>query len=150
LVQQTFLEAYRDFAQFRGRTEKEMIAWLRKILARNISNLVRQYRLSQRRDVVLEQHLEGSLDRSSCVLDGGFVAADSTPSSRAARRERAVLVAEALDRLPVHYREVVVLRHLEGLKFDEIARRMDRTVDSVKKLWARSLAQLRDQLGDRA
>jgi RNA polymerase sigma-70 factor (ECF subfamily) len=123
---------------------------LRKILARNISNLVRQYRLSQRRDVVLEQHLEDSLDRSSDVLDGGFVAAESTPSNCAARRERAVQVAEALDRLPVHYREVVVLRHLEGLKFEEIARRMERSVDSVKKLWARSLAQLRDQLGDRA
>jgi RNA polymerase sigma-70 factor (ECF subfamily) len=39
-----------------------------------------------------------------------------------------------------------VLRHLEGLSFPDVARRMDRTEDSVKKLWARALARLRKAL----
>jgi RNA polymerase sigma-70 factor (ECF subfamily) len=39
-------------------------------------------------------------------------------------------------------REVIVLRHLEGLRFAEVARRMERTVSSVQKLWVRALARL--------
>ena len=75
------------------------------------------------------------------------MAAGSTPSQQAARREQAVLLADALDRLPQDYREVIILRHLEGLTFPEVARRLDRTLDSVEKLWARGLARLRRSLG---
>ena len=59
-----------------------------------------------------------------------------------------MLLADALARLPSAYREVLVLRELEGLSFPEVARQMGRSVDSVKKLWARALAQLRGALGD--
>ena len=58
-----------------------------------------------------------------------------------------MLLADALGQLPDDYREVLILRHLEGLSFPEVARRMGRTVDSVKKLWARALARLRQLLG---
>src|SRR6266480_7681257 len=44
LVQETYLEAHRDFRQFRGTTEGEMVGWLRQILASNLANLVRHYR----------------------------------------------------------------------------------------------------------
>src|SRR5262249_18694074 len=43
LVQETFLEAHRDFDQFRGVTERELAAWLRQILVSNLANLVRHY-----------------------------------------------------------------------------------------------------------
>jgi RNA polymerase sigma-70 factor (ECF subfamily) len=148
LVQETFLEAHRDFAQFRGSSEAEFVAWLRQILARNLANLVRHFYGTQRRDVRLERELAVDLDRSSQVLDRGLAAAQSTPSQQAARREQAVLLADALGRLPQDYREVIILRHLEGLTFAEVARRLDRTVDSVEKLWARGLARLRRSLGD--
>ena len=79
----------------------------------------------------------------------GILAADeSSPSQRAARREREVLVADAIGQLPEHYRDVVILRHLEGLKFREVAARMDHTVDSVEKLWVRALITLRHLLRD--
>jgi RNA polymerase sigma-70 factor (ECF subfamily) len=71
----------------------------------------------------------------------------STPSRHAARREQAVLLAEALERLSEDYREVIVLRHLEGLTFPDVAKRMNRSEDSVQKLWVRSLASLRRSLG---
>ena len=57
--------------------------------------------------------------------------------------EQALLLAEALARLPAEWRELLILRHLEGLTFPEVAQRMGRTVDSVKKLWPRALANLR-------
>jgi RNA polymerase sigma-70 factor (ECF subfamily) len=61
-----------------------------------------------------------------------------------------VLLAEALDRLPVAYREVIVLRHLEGLNFGEVARRMNKSEDSVQKLWVRGLTALREAMGESA
>jgi RNA polymerase sigma-70 factor (ECF subfamily) len=147
LVQETFLQAHRNFAQFRGASEGELMHWLRQILASRLEKLVRHYGGTQRRDVRLERQLEGELDHSSRILDRGLVAPHSTPSQQAARREQAVLLADALGGLSADYREVIVLRHLEGLKFPEVAARMGRTVDSVEKLWTRALAKLRQALG---
>ncbi len=147
VVQETFLKAHRDFGLFRGHTEAELVSWLRRILITNLAMLVRHYCGARRRDVRLECELAAEVDHSSRVLDRGLVAGDSSPSQRAARREQAVVLADALQRLPEDYREVIILRHMEGLTFPEVARQMGRTLDSVKKLWARGLAQLRRCLG---
>ncbi|QDV37113.1 ECF RNA polymerase sigma-E factor [Tautonia plasticadhaerens] len=143
LVQETFLEAHRDFNQFRGATEREFAAWLRRILAANLANLIRHYFGTQRRDMNLERELIDSFSELSRISDRGLMARQETPSQHASRREQAVILADALRDLSEDYREVIVLRHLEGLSFPEIARRMDRSEDSVKKLWARALARLR-------
>jgi RNA polymerase sigma-70 factor (ECF subfamily) len=148
LVQETFLEAHRHFDRFQGNTEAELVAWLRGILATNLAHLLRRYLGTQRRDVRLERQLEIDLDQSSRVLGQAFPAPQSSPSQQAARREQAVLLADALQRLSDDYREVIVLRQLEGLTFPEVARRLDRSLDSVKKLWIRGLDQLRRALGD--
>lgn len=80
-------------------------------------------------------------------MDRGLVASTSSPSHRAARREQAVLLAEALGKLSEDYREVIILRHLEQLPFAEVAARMHRSEDSVQKLWVRALARLRQSMG---
>jgi RNA polymerase sigma-70 factor (ECF subfamily) len=147
LVQETFLDAHATFAEFHGATERELVAWLRQVLAFNLASLVRYYCGTRRRDVGLERELAADLDASSQALDRGFVATTSSPSHQAARREQAVLLADALGRLPDDYREVIILRQLQGLTFPEVARQMDRSVDSVKKLWVRGLARLRGALG---
>jgi RNA polymerase sigma-70 factor, ECF subfamily len=147
LVQETFVQAHEHFSGFRGTTEAELMAWLRQILATTLANLVRHYSGTQRRDPRLERDLAAELEDSSRVLDRALVGKQSSPSERAVRREQAVLLANALARLPADYREVIVLRHLEGLKFADVARRMGRTVDSVKKLWTPALAELRSALG---
>jgi RNA polymerase sigma-70 factor (ECF subfamily) len=148
LVQETFLNAHRDFAGFRGNSEGEFMAWLRQMLAANIAQLVRRYLGTQRRDVRLERNLAGELDRSSAALGHALPAPHSSPSQRAVRREQAVLLADALGRLPGDYRQVIILRDLEGLPLADVAQRMGRSVDSVKKLWTRGLVQLRRTLGD--
>src|SRR5262249_35843416 len=126
LVQETFLKAHRDFARFRGDTEPEFVAWLRQILAAGLAGQVRRYLGTQGRDPRLERQLEGELEQSSRALDGGLMAPGSTPSQQAARREQAVLLADALERLPAHYREVIILHHLEGLTLSQTARRLGR------------------------
>ena len=77
---------------------------------------------------------------------GGAEGRQASPSEQAVRREQSVFLADALERLPDDYREVLILRHLEELPFPVIADRMGRSLDSVKKLWARGLACLRDQV----
>ena len=148
MVQETFLKAYRGFDQFRGTTEPELAAWLRQILALNVANLVRHYCGTQGRDVRLERELADELERSSFGWGAALVASQSSPSQRAARREEAVRLADTLAQLPPDYGEVIVLRHLEGLPFADVAARMERSVDSVQKLWIRALAQLRQLLGE--
>jgi RNA polymerase sigma-70 factor (ECF subfamily) len=148
LVQDTFLEAHRNFALFRGTDAAEFAGWLRQILAATLAMLLRRYLGTQRRDVRLERELAVELDDTSHVLNRGLLAPSSSPSSRAVRREQGVLLAAALEQLPEAYREVIILRHLEGLHFPDVARRMSRSLDSVKNLWARALGQLRRSLGE--
>jgi len=145
-VQEAFLGASRDLSQFRGTTEREFTAWLRQILASLLANMVRHYIGTQRRDARLERQLVREIDQSSQALDGGLVARQSSPSEHAMRGERAIVLAEALQALPADWRDVLVLRHLEGLTFPQVAERMGRTLDSVKKLWPRALAKLRQGL----
>jgi RNA polymerase sigma-70 factor (ECF subfamily) len=148
LLQETFLEAHRQIRQFRGNSEGELLAWLRRILAGQIALTLRRYLGTKGRDVKLERELAVQLDQSSHAMDGGLLATHSTPSQHASRREQAVLLAEALAKLSEDYREVIVLRHLESLSFPEVAARMNRSEDSVQKLWVRALASLRRSLGD--
>ena len=92
--------------------------------------------------------LADDLDQSSRALNDGLVASQSTPSQQAVRREQAVILADALQDLPEDYREVIILRQLEGLSFPDVARRMSRTEDSVKNVWLRALSRLRRTLED--
>ncbi len=147
VVQETFLHAVRDFGQFRGSSDRELAGWLRQILAARLADQVRRYCGTRRRDVRLERALQAELDQSSQVLDRGLAAPHSSPSERAARGEQAAWLAQALERLPEDYREVLVLHHLEGCDFPEVALRMRRSVEAVKKLWARALAPLRRSMG---
>jgi RNA polymerase sigma-70 factor, ECF subfamily len=52
-------------------------------------------------------------------------------------------IADALCRLPADYREVLVLRHIDRLKFEEIAARLGKTSGAVRKVWTRALVKLR-------
>jgi len=148
IVQETFLEAHRSFGQFRGTSEAQLVAWLRQILAANLADMLRRYLGTRGRDVRLEREIADAVDQSSVALDRALVAAQSSPSQQANRREQSVLLAEALEQLPDDYRDVIVLRNLEGQTFPEVARRMGRSLDSVEKLWMRALVKLRQLLGD--
>lgn len=147
LVQDTFLEAHRHFAGFRGATEPEFAAWLRQILAGVLANTLRRYFGTQARDPRVEQDLRAAVEQSSAVLAAQFAAPGPSPSDAAARREEAVLFADAIARLPEDYREVITLRHVEGLPFAAVAERMGRSLDSVEKLWVRAVGRLKQAMG---
>jgi RNA polymerase sigma-70 factor (ECF subfamily) len=143
IVQQTLLEACRDLPQFRGGSEGELLAWLRQILAHVLAHEIRRYRGTQQRDIDLEVSLEDSLRQSSLRLGQALADSEPSPSEQAVHREQELRLADVLARLPADYREVIILRNLEGLSHEDVARRMNRGVGAVRMLWVRALAQLR-------
>lgn len=147
LVQETFMDAHRQMPQFKGATEAELLAWLRKILAGHVAMTVRRYFGSKGRDINLERGIAAQIDASSQAMDGGLIGSNTTPSQHVARREQSVLLADALSQLSEDHREAIVLRHLEGLSLAETATRMGRSQDSVQKLYVRGLMNLRRLMG---
>jgi RNA polymerase sigma-70 factor (ECF subfamily) len=148
LVQDALLRASQHFGQFRGATDAELAGWLRQILARCLADLVRRYR-TDARHAGREQSLDRLLDRSSEAMERVLATDGTSPGGRAERRDLGVVLSDALAQLGEDQREVIVLHHLEGLGWDEIARRMGRTPGAVQKLWTRALRQLRPLMDER-
>ena len=146
LVQETLLKAHQRFATFQGNEEPEFVAWLRQIMARNVADFVRRYR-SATRDVFREEPSPeaGIVDRMQ-LLAGAL---NSSPSHRAQRRELGVLLADAMAELPPDHREVIRLCNLQELSWSEIALRMERSEEAVRKLWARALVNLKPLIESR-
>jgi RNA polymerase sigma-70 factor (ECF subfamily) len=142
LVQETFLEAQRDFAQFRGTSEAELLAWLRQMLLNNIANFTRGYRATGKRAVAREVGLPAS-DSARPSLD--LASPERTPGSEAVEREQRQALHQALERLPDHYRQVIVYRYLEERSFEDIGQLMERSAQAARKLWLRAMAQLKEE-----
>ena len=70
-----------------------------------------------------------------------MIRAMTSPSQHVMRQEQNVQLAEALEQLPADYREVIVLRHLEGLSHEEVAQRMGRTPGAIRMLWMRGFGR---------
>ncbi len=138
IVQQTLLKAHEGYQQFRGRTDAELRAWLRTILARSLVDAVRKFGRQGR-----ALSLEAALEESSARLEVLLASEGSSPSQSAMRSERLVELAETLARLPVDQRIAVELRYLNGLSVPDVASRMDRSTVSITGLLYRAMKTLR-------
>ena len=146
LVQQTLLEAHRGFDRFEGRTEAEWLAWLRRILSHNAADLVRRYRGTSKRQARREVSLRHPSDDSQAGGAPEPAGRELSPSQQLVVRDRDLQIAAALDRLSADHREVIVLRNLQRLPFDEVAEQMGRTRPAVQMLWARAIKKLQEEL----
>lgn len=146
LVQETCLEAHRQIDTFRGASDAEFTGWLRGILANLLAKHFRRYIGTQQRDIRLEQSLAVELDQASGCFERGLVAKLDSPSQQLVENETMLQLATALEALPEDYRMVILLRNIQGLPFKEVADIMERTVDSVEKLWVRGLARLKQEM----
>jgi RNA polymerase sigma-70 factor, ECF subfamily len=150
LVQQSMLEAYRAFDSFQGETSAEWLAWLRRILQRNAVDQARYFGGTEKRKVGKEVSLAGAPTTGNASEMPEPAANSPTPSEQLLIRERELLVAEALTRLSPEYREVILLRNLQGLSFQEVARQMNRSRPAVQMLWMRALRKLQALLEETA
>lgn len=146
LVQDTLIEAHRDFKAFRGQTPEELRAWLRQIMARNLANAIRDNQAAKR-DMRKEQEFRSALDVSSAQLEQWTLTHPGQTASGMSDA-RLVEICDAMEKLPEEYRAVVLLKHWEGLTLAQIAKRLDRTTNSVTGLYHRGLKRLRKLLSD--
>ena len=116
----------------------------------NLAKFVEQHMLAARRDVRREVSIErlgAALEQSTMQLAALLPAESKSPSMAVQQREEAVVLADRLAQLPDDYREVLVLRNLQGLPFEEVAQRMDRSVGATRMLWLRAIEKLRAVYG---
>lgn len=143
VVQQTLLKAHQKRDQFQGRTEAELLAWLRAILTNHLADAVR--RLGPRHGVQ-ECSLEETLEQSSARLESFLAAEDDSPSRGAIRQERLLRLAEAMASLPEDQRTALELKHLHDQPVSEISRTMGKSPPAVASLLYRGLKRLRELL----
>lgn len=148
IAQEVCLAAHGNIADFYGETPEQFAAWLRGILTNTLAMHIRQYFGTAKRDPRLEQNLNQSLAGVSGFLQSQIAADVTSPSQQFARNEAFLQLAGALEALPDDYRQVIVLRHVEGLPFSEVAKAMNRSVDAVEKLWVRGLSKLKTSMAE--
>lgn len=148
IAQEVFLAAHRNIGEFRGQSAEEFARWLRSILSNTLATHVRKFMGTQKRDPRLELQLNQSLASASGFLESKIASDATSPSQQFARDEAFLHLAVALESLSDDYRQVIILRHIDGLPFAEIAKLMSKSIDSVEKLWVRGLAKLKSIMGD--
>jgi RNA polymerase sigma-70 factor, ECF subfamily len=139
VVQDTLLEAHRDFAEFQGSSQEELLSWVRSILARNLSNLIRSYRTAKRN---ARKEVFTSEDEP---LDN-MLAMEPGPEAIAVIHENWKRLEEAVKRMPGEHEEVIRRRYFMGQTFETMAHELNRDISAVRRLWVVSIELLRDQL----
>lgn len=149
VAQEAMLRAFRFFDSFQGEDPR---AWLLKIVR---NTYYTHWRRTRARDESLEfeEELHSFPDADSPLACGR---ADENPEDFLSRKQQAHRVDAALERLPVEYREALVLRELEDLSYQEIADALDIPIGTVmsrisraRKLLARSLEETQGEPHER-
>ena len=133
ILNASLLKAFQHLDQFRRSDTRSLMAWLARIVENEIRDQA-DYHKRQRRDAGLVVSGQGNLD--------GLAAEVRSQSSRMVLDQRLEQMTVALENLDPAHREVIVLRKLEELSFQEIARRLDRSPDACRMLLARALTAL--------
>ena len=146
IVQETMLAAHKDFGDFRGRSQGELLCWLRTILIntlhRSFTRNIKVEKRDIRREISIDE-VSNRLDQSGYSLAAVIPDRGQSPSTPMQAQERAVEIANQLSKLKPQYRDVIVLRVLQGLAFEDIAQRMNRTGGAVRMLWLRALEAIK-------
>jgi RNA polymerase sigma-70 factor, ECF subfamily len=137
LSQEVFLRVFRTLSGFRG--QSSLRTWIYRIVINQARNRQRWWRRRHRSDVIsLDEHLRqyGDMESKGEVL----------PDRLLASKETAARIWEALERLPFDQRTALILREIDGLRYEEIAFSLDVAVGTVKSRLTRARQALRAEL----
>lgn len=140
LVQDSFLEAKRDFGQFTGQSTEEFQAWLRRLLLNNVANVIRNFQGTEKRDISRET--PGTFSD----LKGTLAGESKTASSIVMKDELLDALQLAIQKLPGHYQDVIHWRNYDRASFEDIGARLERSAEAARKLWVRAIEQLQQEL----
>ncbi len=144
LVQETLLAAWTDFESFRGVEASQFSGWLRTILLRKISAAVATHLNTSKRDVSRELSFSPMLGSSVTEVTQGLSGREATPSAIVSIDEDTLLAQKLLTNLPEEYRQVIQWRNLDGIQFNEIAKRLGKTSGATRLVWLRAIRMLRE------
>jgi len=139
-VQEAFLQAFRRVEGFEGRAS--LGTWLHRIV---INAALMRVRATERRSEESLDELLPQFDENGMRIDRPGPAG-SSPEAAAAGHETDDLVRHAIDRLPAGYRNVLVIRDIEGYSTEETAEMLGMTPGSVKTRLHRARSALRTLL----
>ncbi len=143
VIQQTLWDAHKSFEEFRGKSERDLVAWLRRILANNLIDEIRKLERAK-----YDVRLELSLAESSLRLEAMLTADHTPPHDKVVRNEDLLRLTRALLQLPEDQRKAVVCHHLHGMKLREVADYFGRTKETVAGLIHRGMTKLRQLLAE--
>ena len=144
ITQDTFIRAYRGIARFRG--DSSLSTWLYRI-ALNLARNRYWYFFRRRRQLWVS--LDRPLTEDSPATFADLVAApDHDPAQETVTTEFTALVAACMERLDRRHREILVMRNVLDLSYDEIARALNINVGTVKSRIARAREYLRSLLAE--
>jgi len=135
IAQDTFVQAFQKLDTFRG--QSAFYSWLFRI-AMNAA-------ISQKRKTRL-MPISIDVARERSGIEPADDRPDNIPSHSLERSERQILVRTALAELPEEFRIVLVLKEMEGLKYEEIAEIVDCPIGTVRSRIHRARSELRQKL----
>jgi RNA polymerase sigma-70 factor (ECF subfamily) len=132
-----FLCVFRTLSGFRG--QSALRTWIYRIVINQARNRQRWWRRRHRSEQVsLDEHLEHCGDLAS---EG-----EALPDRLLASKEAAACIREALERLPFDQRTALILREIDGLRYEEIAFSLGVAIGTVKSRLTRARQALRAEL----
>ena len=137
LSQEVFLRVFRTLSSFRG--QSALRTWIYRIVINQVRNRQRWWRRRHRSDLIsLDEHLRQFGDMES--------KGEALPDRLLASKETATRIWQALERLPFDQRTALILREIDGLRYEEIAFSLDVAVGTVKSRLTRARQALRAEL----
>jgi RNA polymerase sigma-70 factor (ECF subfamily) len=143
VTQEVFVKVFRNISGFHG--ESSLRTWIYRIALHEASNQRRWWGRHKRQELTIDAPMENDEGETFCLADA-LAANDASPYELAARRQMRDRVANALRTLPEAFREVVVLREIEGFGYEEIAEMLQVNLGTVKSRLTRGRAALREAL----
>lgn len=147
VVQEATVEALRRIGEWRAQDALPFHVWLRLLTAQCLAQTHRRHLGAHKRDALHEVSVRAFAPSMSAASAADlFVASVTSPSFAARREELRALVLAALEELDELDREIVVLRHFEGLSNEEAAAELAITPAAASKRFVRALVRLRPAL----
>ncbi len=143
LTQETFMQAFRSIANFRG--EADLRTWLYRIAVNQARNRYRWWR-RRRRNVTVSLDSPESNANDEALNKTLPDTRNLDPEQTTLQRERETALLFALDKLGRLHREIVVLRDVEGLSYEEVAVATNTSVGTVKSRLSRARSELRRRM----
>lgn len=144
VIQATMLEAHQNESLAISEAEQQL-PWLRRVFLNNLLDALRQ-RCAKRRDMRRERSLDDPIRQSASRLETYLQAAESSPSAKAIRQERAELLLMAISGLPADQRTAIEMHHLQEFPLEKISKTMGRSKGAIAALIYRGMKELRTSL----